>query len=102
MRCFRQRLKSHRWSVVARLQHLSEVDRAVVTELLESPAGASLRIVHRRAQDWYAIWLDDAGRRRSVPKAREHFLRWREDAEAGTLAGLRVNGHQDLALPHCC
>ena len=89
VRCFRQRLKSHRWSVVARLQHLSEADRAVVTELLESPVGAPLRIVHRWAQDWYAIWHDDAGRRRSVPEARECFVRWREDAEAGTLAGLR-------------
>ena len=61
----------------------------MVTELLESPAGAPLRIVHRWAQDWYAIWHDDVGRRRSVPEARECFVRWREDAEAGTLAGLR-------------
>lgn len=54
----------HRWLVVARLQHLSEAGRAVVTELLESPAGAPLRIVHRWAQDWYAIWHDQ---RRATP-----------------------------------
>jgi len=89
VRCFRQRLKSHRWSVVARLQRLSEADRAVVAELLDAPAGAPLRIVHRWAQDWYAIWHDDAGRRRPIAEARERFLRWREDAEASTLAGLR-------------
>ena len=86
---FRQRLKSHRWSIVARLQRLSEADRAVVAELLDAPAGAPLRVVHRWAQDWYAIWQDDVGRRRSISEARERFLRWREDAEASTVAELR-------------
>jgi hypothetical protein len=75
--------------VVAYLQHLSETDRAVVAELLDAPTGAPLRIVHRWTQDWYAIWHDDDGQRRSVADARELFLRWREDAEAGTLAELR-------------
>ncbi len=90
VRCFRQRLKSHRWSVVARLQRLSEADRAVVAELLDAPVGAPLlSIVHRWAQEWYAIWHNDAGRRRPISEARERFLRWREDAEDSTLAGLR-------------
>lgn len=89
VRRFRQQLKAYRWSVVARLNHRTEVEQAAVAEMLEAPAAAPLRILHRWVQDWYAIWHDEAGQRRALADARVRFLGWRKDREASSLAVLQ-------------
>jgi hypothetical protein len=39
--------------------------------------------------DWYAIWRDEAGQRRSLAEAQQHYERWQAHTEYGRLAALR-------------
>lgn len=89
VREFRSSLRRLRYKITGRKSKLSEKDRDKIDQLLEVPAAATLRVLHDFAQDWYAIWTDQFGARRSVDDARTRFEALRADPAAGTVPATR-------------
>lgn len=105
VRAFHERLKEQRWRLMARRERLPEADQLALDALLSMPAAAPLRTAHRWVQDWFAIWHDDGGARRSVEQARIRFEAWRSDAAANALPKLariqeRMSDERFTSLSH--
>jgi hypothetical protein len=52
-------------------------EREQLAELLNSPVGPELDTVRCFLVDWYEIWRDEEGRRRSLEDAQAHYETWR-------------------------
>jgi transposase len=89
VRRVREALRQHRTLLLRRPDHLSAEEHQIVTELLRSPAGASLRVARTFLEAWFAIWYDEAGQRRAPADAEDRYRAWHDDAEAAALTPLR-------------
>jgi hypothetical protein len=85
----RETLKEHRFLLLRRPEHLSAVEQALVTTLLEQPGCADLRVAHDFLSDWYRLWTDEHGQRRSVAEAQACFAAWRADATYTAIPALK-------------
>jgi transposase len=82
-------LKEHRFLLLRRPEHLSAVEQALVTTLLEQPGCADLRVARDFLSDWYRLWTDENGQRRSVAEAQACFEAWRADATYAAIPALK-------------
>lgn len=82
-------LKVHRFLLLRRPEHLSAVEQALVTTLLEQPGCADLRVARDFLIDWYRLWADENRQRRSGAEAQAGFETWRADATYAAIPALK-------------
>ncbi|HEY3034988.1 MAG TPA: helix-turn-helix domain-containing protein [Streptosporangiaceae bacterium] len=85
----RQALRAGRFLLLRRPDHLTAEPRAQLQALLDSPVGADLRVARAFLEDWYGLWRDAQGQRRSVVDAQARYQAWQANAAAARLAPLR-------------
>ena len=89
VRQVREALKAHRFLLLRQPRTLTREEQQQVAYLLDSPVGLPLGIAHRFLRDWWALWRDDQGHKRSLAEAQARFAAWRSDAAFAGLAPLR-------------
>jgi hypothetical protein len=89
VREFTDALADHRFLLTRRPDHLTEEDHVLLTGLLDAPAAAPLRIARDFLEEWYAIWRDEQGCRRSPDDARGRYRTWRANPDYITLPALK-------------
>jgi hypothetical protein len=72
-----------------RADHLPADQQAQIDRLLTSPVGPQLQVARRFLEEWFLLWHDAKGQRRSVEDARERLAAWSSDREDMALAPLR-------------
>jgi transposase len=72
----REALKEHRFLLLRRPEHLNEQEQTQVEALLASPVGAELQVGRACLVDWYRIWKDEAGQRRTPLEAKAQYEVW--------------------------
>lgn len=82
-------LRTDRFLLLRRPEHLREEEQARVERLLELPGGEHLRHARRFLEEWYAIPTAADGTRRTPEAALERWHRWRQQAVYRQLAPLR-------------
>lgn len=88
VRQVREALREHRFLLMRRPEHLNTDQQALVADLLSSPPG-ELNTARTFLLDWYAVWKDDQGRRRSVADARALYEAWRSNPVSLAVPALR-------------
>jgi hypothetical protein len=56
---------------------------------LAGPVGGELRVARTFLEQWFAIWEDDLGNRRTPHEAERRYVTWQTNAEAANVAPLR-------------
>lgn len=87
VRQVREALKEHRFLLLRRPEHLNEEQQAQMEALLSSPVGAELQAGRSFLVDWYLIWKDEAGQRRTPAEAQARYEKWQTDE---TYAGVPI------------
>ena len=88
VRQVREGLQADRFLFLRRPDHRTPDERQRMQVGLESPIGMQMRAARDVLEDWYAIWRDDDGQRRSVADARMRYAHWAAK-EYGELLALR-------------
>lgn len=83
-----EELTACRFLLLRRPDHLTPEEQAQLERLLASPIGADLRTARSFLEEWYGLWRDEHGRRRSWDDAHARYLRWQDTAAYRTLAPL--------------
>ncbi len=89
MRQVREALKEQRGLLLRRPDHLSTTQQAQVEALLVSPVGTTLTVARAFLTDWYALFEDERGQKRSVDEAQARYTAWQQDARYQELTPLR-------------
>ena len=95
----REDLRLYRTLFLHQPENLTTEERQKLADLLTGPVGGELRVARTFLEEWFAIWQDDFGRRRSREQAERRYEIWRTDAEAAKVAPLRRQ-QQHLDLDH--
>jgi hypothetical protein len=82
-------LKEHRFLLLRRPEHLNEVEQAQMAELLASPIGPELQIGRDCLVEWYLIWQDETGQRRTLTEARSRYETWQTSETYRAIPALR-------------
>lgn len=85
----REDLRTYRFLLLRRPEHLGEAEQAQVDSLLDLPVGDRLRLARRFLEEWYAIAIDANGQRRTPEEAAQRWQAWRQNAAYRPLAPLR-------------
>src|SRR5262245_27520296 len=72
-----------------RPKHLNVEQQAQIDSLLASPIGSQLQVARRFLLEWYLLWHDADGRRRSLEEAGERFAAWSSERAYAAIALLR-------------
>lgn len=72
----RQALTAARYLLLRRPDHLSPEEQGQIDALLAGPLGVRLQVARSCLLEWYAIWRDERGQRRTRDDARAHHQRW--------------------------
>src|SRR5439155_4234676 len=89
VRAVREALQEHRYLFLRRPDHLTADQQAQIDSLMSSPVGAQLHAARRFLEEWFLLWHDAKGRRRTLEEARERFAVWSTDASYAAVAPLR-------------
>ena len=89
VRQVRQALGPDRFRLLCRPDHLTDADRATFAVVFASPVGASVRLACTFLVEWYALWRDETGQRRSFEDAQERHARWQSNPDYTSLAPLQ-------------
>jgi len=76
VRQMREALQEHRFLLLHRPENLTSDEQEQVDALLASPIGGQLQIVRSFLVDWYRLWINDSGQRRSLAEARTLSEAW--------------------------
>lgn len=93
----RETLKEHRFLLLRRPEHLSAVEQAVVTTLLEQPGCAELQVARDFLIDWYRLWTDENRQQRAGAEAQARFETWRVNVTYAAIPALKRS--QDRLTP---
>jgi NADH-quinone oxidoreductase subunit I len=85
----KEALRTYRFLLLRRPEHLNEEEQAQLERLLGLPGGERLRQARRFLEEWYAIPTDEHGTRRTPEEAWERWHCWRQNAAYRQLAPLR-------------
>jgi transposase len=88
VRQIREALLARRFLLVRRPDHLNAEQQAQVAELLASPL-PELTVARSFLLDWYALWKDEQGRRRTVTEAQTRYTAWRGNPTYQAVPALR-------------
>ncbi|HEY8745232.1 MAG TPA: hypothetical protein VIU62_19250 [Chloroflexota bacterium] len=98
VRQVRQALGPDRFRLLCRPDHLTDADRAAFAAVCASPVGESVRLARTFLEEWYALWRDKTGQRRSFEDAQERHARWQANPDYAGLPPLqRVQKQCDAA-----
>jgi transposase len=89
VRQVREALQKQRFLFGRRPENLNAEERAQVADLLKSPIGPQLHVVRDFITEWYQLWQDESGQRRSRDEAQARFQRWRTRPDFLALPVLR-------------
>lgn len=89
VRQVREALKEHRFLLVKRPENMTAEEQAHLDLLLNSPTGPELQRPHHFLLDWYQLWYDDGGQRRSLTEARTRYDTWRNNPAYATIPHLK-------------
>ena len=92
VRRVREDLRLYRTLFLHQPENLTVEERQTLNDLLAGPVGSELRVARTFLEEWFAIWQDAAGQRRTLEQAERHYEIWRTEAEAAKLAPLRQLG----------
>jgi hypothetical protein len=76
VRAVAETLKQARFWLLRRPDHLTSEQQATLTALLASPIGGELQVARDFLVDWYALWRDESGQRRSPTDAWTRYQAW--------------------------
>ena len=85
----RQDLWLYRTLFLHRAENLTAEERQKLAGLLDGPVGSELRVARTFLEEWFAIWEDDLGQRRTPAETELRYQIWRTDAEAAKATPLR-------------
>lgn len=74
----REALHEHRFLLLRRPEHLNTDQQDHVAALLESPV-PELRVARSFVLEWYALWKDEQGGRRTLEDAKSRYEAWRSN-----------------------
>jgi transposase len=77
VRQVREMLQEHRFVLLKRPENLDDQEQALLVTLLGSPVGAELQIGRDFLVDWYRLWRDETGQRRTFAQAEVLYQAWR-------------------------
>ncbi len=87
-----------RFLFLRRPDHLTAEQQAQLDTLLVSPGGAELQVARTFLVEWYDLWRDSTGERRSLSEAQSRYQAWHENAAYQQVAPLqRVQAAVDAA-----
>jgi transposase/transposase-like protein len=89
VRQLREALQEHRFLLLRRPEHLNDEEHAQVAAILSSPVGRALQVGRDCLIDWYRIWNDEDGQRRTPAEAKRRFEAWQTNADYGAVPVLR-------------
>ncbi len=89
VRQIREALKEHRFLLVKRPENITAAEQEHLDLLLNSPIGPELQIPHNFLLDWYHLWHDDDGQRRTLVEAQNRYETWRTDPSYATIPQLK-------------
>lgn len=89
VRQVREALQEHRFLLLRRPEHLNAEQQAHVAALLESPLGSQLQVARAFLEEWYGLWRDETGQRRTLEEAQARYVVWQTKPEYGAIAPLR-------------
>ena len=99
VRRVREELRLYRTLFLHQPENLTTEERQKLADLLTGPVGGQLRVARTFLEEWFAIWQDDFGQRRSREQAERRYEIWQTDAEAAKVVPLRRQ-QQHLDLDH--
>jgi hypothetical protein len=82
-----------------RVDNLTADEQRTLDGLLAGPAGGLLRVARTFLEDWFAIWDDGLGTRRTPQEAELQYKIWQTNTQAAQLAPLRRQ-QQHLDMDH--
>jgi hypothetical protein len=85
----RELLTAQRGVLLRRPEHLTVDQQDILGALLTSPVGPDLTVAQQFLLDWYALWRDETGQKRSLDEAQRRYTAWREDARYAAVPALR-------------
>jgi hypothetical protein len=85
----REDLWTQRTLFLHRTENLTDDEQQTLDELLTGPVGDQLRVARTFLEEWFAIWDDGLGTRRTPHEAEQRFEVWRTDAQAAQMSPLR-------------
>lgn len=89
VRQVREALAEHRFLLLRRPDHLTADEQAQVRSLLTSPLAEPLGVAHAFLQDWYGLWADETGQRRTQAEAHRRYACWQQDPTYQAVPGLQ-------------
>jgi hypothetical protein len=99
VRRVREDLRLYRTLFLHQPENLTSEERQKLADLLTGPVGGELRVARTFLEEWFAIWQDDFGQRRTCEHAQRRYEIWQTDAEAAKVVPLRRQ-QQHLDLNH--
>ena len=78
-----------RFLLMRHSDHLNAEKQAQLDELLASPSGSELSVVHSFVVGWFQLWRNEHGRRRTVDDARSSFIAWRSNPSYASIPQLQ-------------
>jgi len=99
VRSVREDLRLYRTLFLHRAENLTAEEQQKVVGLLDGPVGRELRVARTFLEEWFTIWADDLGQRRTPAEAELRYQIWQTDAEAATVTPLRRQ-QQHLDMDH--
>lgn len=89
VREFSQTLLAGRFMLVTRPEHLTQQEQSKLDTILRHPAAEKLCVARRFVLEWYEMFRDEQGNRRSPDEAHARYLAWDARAEYQALVPLR-------------
>ena len=89
VRQIREALQEHRFLLLHRPENLTSDEQEQIDALFTSPIGEQLQIVRSFLVDWYQLWLDDHGQRRTLAEAKTRYEAWRDSTTYQTVPQLQ-------------
>lgn len=80
VRQIREALHQHRFLLLRHPANLTPAQQQQVETLLTSPIGPELQVAHSFLGDWYRLWKDETGQRRSLVEAQTRYEAWRTNS----------------------
>jgi hypothetical protein len=97
VRRVREDLRLYRTLFLHQPENLTTEERQKLADLLTGHVGGQLRVARTFLEEWFAIWQDDFGQRRTREQAERRYEIWQTDSEAAQVASLsRQQLHLDL------
>jgi transposase/transposase-like protein len=89
VRHVRETLREFRFLLLRRPENLIPEEQKQVDSLLASPVGPQLKVIRSFLEDWYHLWVDEEGQRRSLADAHVHSEAWRTSSSYHAVPQLR-------------